>query len=151
MMLFSAKLVNIEGLEGMFYRIMMAPPGYAPHEKHMVAQYTTQEFGSCCGGVKDRYGTSFFATLGEARNVNPCGAKQLPFEPESQFLELWKVADTGHFRSEGLYAPPKSNRIEEVNIRPTCLAASLAAGTGQRHVLKADRWTRHKWTRNSYE
>lgn len=79
----------------MFYRILKAPPGYPSHQNYMVAEYTTLEFDSCCGNVKTIDGSRFFATLEEARKAIPCGARQLPFEPEHQFLELWELSESG--------------------------------------------------------
>jgi hypothetical protein len=79
----------------MFYRILKAPPGYPSHQKYMVAEYTTLEFDSCRGNVKAIDGSRFFATLEEARKAIPSDARQLPFEPEYQFLELWESSMSG--------------------------------------------------------
>ncbi len=74
----------------MFYRILMAPPGYAPHQKYMLAAYKTLEFDSCTGGVNNSDGSRFFGSLEETRQAIPGDANQLPFHPEHQFLELWE-------------------------------------------------------------
>ncbi len=74
----------------MFYRIMMAPPGYPPHQKYMVAPYRSLEFESSVERVKNVDGSAFFATLEEARKAIPADGRQQPFQPEHQFLELWE-------------------------------------------------------------
>ena len=79
----------------MFYRIMAAPPGCPPRSNYMVASYSTLAYESCCGGVKNVDGSRFFATLEEARKAIPGDARQLPFQREDQFLELWESSQTG--------------------------------------------------------
>lgn len=79
----------------MFYRVLAAPPGYPAHQKYMVAEYTALDFDSCRGNVKTTDGSRFFATLEEARKAIPCDGRQLPFEPEYQFLELWESSEAG--------------------------------------------------------
>ena len=79
----------------MFYRILSAPPGYLPHEKYMVAEYTTVEFGSRSRNLTNAVGSKFFATLEEAQRAIPCDATQLPYQPEDQFLELWMSSESG--------------------------------------------------------
>jgi hypothetical protein len=74
----------------MFYRILMAPPGYAPHQRFMVATYKTLEFDSCTGSVNNLDGSGFFGSLEEARQAMPTDATRLPFQPQHQFLELWE-------------------------------------------------------------
>ena len=75
----------------MFYRVITAPPGYPPHQKYMVAAYETLAYDSCTGGVNNADGTRFFETLEQARKAMPADARQLPFQPEHQFLELWET------------------------------------------------------------
>lgn len=77
----------------MFYRILNSPPGYPPHQNYMVSAYRTPEFQSCCGYVKNVDGSGFFATIEEARRALPADAKQLPFQPVDQFLELWELSE----------------------------------------------------------
>ena len=79
----------------MFYRILLAPPGYADDQKYMVGKYSTIEFGSCGGNVLNDNGSRFFATLDEARKAIPKKTTQLPFDPERQFVELWQTMDDG--------------------------------------------------------
>ena len=74
----------------MFYRILMAPPGYAPRQRYMPAAYKTLEFDSCRGGVSNSDGSTFFGSLEETRQAIPGDAQQLFFQPEHQFLELWE-------------------------------------------------------------
>jgi hypothetical protein len=80
----------------MVYRIMWAPPGHASHQRYMVAAYRTPDLPSSWSvGVKNTDGSNLFATLEEARRGIPAGARQLPFEPENQFLELWEAPGPG--------------------------------------------------------
>ncbi len=79
----------------MIYRILAAPPGYPPGCNYMVAAYETLEYDSCVGNVRRADGTRFTATLEEARDLLPIDARQLPFEPEHQFLELWEAGAGG--------------------------------------------------------
>ncbi len=83
------------GWKGMFYRILMAPPGCASHQKYMVAAYGTLEFESSVGFVKNIDGSAFFATLEAAREAIPADARQQPSQPEYQFLELWESLEPG--------------------------------------------------------
>jgi hypothetical protein len=82
-------------MQGMFYRILMAPPGYPPDQNYMVAEYTTLDFEWCCGDVKNTDGSRFFASIEEARKAIPRDARRLPFEPEHQFVELWESSVSG--------------------------------------------------------
>jgi hypothetical protein len=83
------------GEDGMFYRIMMAPPGYAPHQRYMVAAYRTLELPATGSvGLNNADGSPFFSSLEEARRVIPANAKKLPFEPRWQFFELWEASDS---------------------------------------------------------
>ena len=43
----------------MFYRIVKAPPGYAPDEQFMVASYESLDFSSTTGNVTARDGSRF--------------------------------------------------------------------------------------------
>lgn len=70
----------------LFYRILNAPPGYP--ERYWVSAYTSLDFKS---SVKERPRTA--VTIDEARSLIPKGARQLPFEPQNQFLELWETDD----------------------------------------------------------
>ena len=81
---------SIRNLFIMFYRILSAPPGYAAHEKFMVAKYNTPQADSCCGDVRNADGSRFFPTLEDARRAIPGDAREVPFEPEYQSLELWE-------------------------------------------------------------
>jgi hypothetical protein len=85
-------LVEEPDLEGhMYYRIMKHPfHAWPPDIKYHVAIYRTLEFPSCCGSVLNPDGSDVFSTIEEARKVIPAGAKQLPFQPKHQFLELWE-------------------------------------------------------------
>src|SRR5262249_49808454 len=76
-----------------FYRILAAPPGYAPHQKDIVSAYQNPDSCSKTDNIRMPDGTLFAATLEEARRVIPPAAKQLPFAPEYQFLELWESRD----------------------------------------------------------
>jgi hypothetical protein len=80
------------GRTGMFYRIMIAPPGYAPHQRYMVMAYGTLEYESYISGVNNSDGSRFFSSLEEARRAIPADAKPLPSQPEHQFLELWEAS-----------------------------------------------------------
>ncbi len=75
----------------MFYRIIKAPPGFAPDQKYMVAAYETLDMSSKKFEVKRKDGTLFAATLDEARQMMPSKARCCHFEPFGQFLELWEV------------------------------------------------------------
>lgn len=78
----------------MFYRIMNSPPGYALHQRYMVGAYRTLELPATDSvGLNNADGSPFFSSLEDARWVLPAGAKQLPFEPRWQFLELWEASD----------------------------------------------------------
>lgn len=79
--------------KGTFYRIMNAPPVYAPHQRYMVAAYRTLELPSAIGRMNHSDGSAFFGSLEEAHGAIPADAKQLPFQPEHQFLELWEAAE----------------------------------------------------------
>ena len=81
--------------KGIFYRIMTAPPGYPPHQRYMIAAYKALEFDSCVDHVNNVDGSRFFANLDEARKAMPIDAKQLPFQPRHQFLELWESYQPG--------------------------------------------------------
>jgi hypothetical protein len=78
----------------MFYRILAAPPGYPPDQKYAVAAYETLEYSSSVGGIRKPDSTRLVATLEEARGLLPANARRLAFEPQDQFLELWKSAMT---------------------------------------------------------
>ena len=73
----------------MIYRILKAPPGYAPEEQYYVAAYETTDYDSYKFEIKNDHGSKFVATQEEARRLIPINAKSLPFEPKNQFLELW--------------------------------------------------------------
>jgi hypothetical protein len=73
----------------MLYRIMTAPPGYARHQRQVVAAYRTLELPTTGSvGHKNADGSPFFGSLEEARTAIPADSKRLPFEPKWQFLEL---------------------------------------------------------------
>ena len=74
----------------MFYRIIESPPGYRPDEKYMVAKYPTLAIGSSQAIFSDT-GSRFFPTIENARGALPPNAKQLPFESEPPFVELWEA------------------------------------------------------------
>lgn len=76
---------------GMFYRILNAPPGYEAFGRFMVVKYRTLEYLSHCGDATGPGSSKFFATLHDARQVLPTGARQLYFQRTAQFLELWEV------------------------------------------------------------
>jgi len=75
----------------MFYRIIKAPPGYAPDQNYLVAAYETVDACSKKYNVRNADGTLFAATLEEARRMMPTNAKPHQFEPTDQFLELWEA------------------------------------------------------------
>ena len=74
----------------MFFRIVKAPPGYAPAQKFLVAAYETEDACSKSYNVRKADGTLFASTLEEARRLMPSNATRLSFEPDGQFLELWE-------------------------------------------------------------
>ena len=76
----------------MFYRILFAPPGYPPDHRFMVGEYRDLEWGSFLGSVAvtSPTGSKFFETLDDARAAIPQPARQLPFERDAQFIELWE-------------------------------------------------------------
>ena len=75
----------------MYYRINMHPfHCWPPDVSYMVAMYRTPEYASYCGIVSNPDGSDMFSTIEEARKSIPGDAKQLPFQPEHQFLELWE-------------------------------------------------------------
>ena len=75
----------------MFYRIIKAPPGYAVEQKYLVAAYETMDLLSRKHNVTREDGTLFATTLEEAREMLPKNAKQQPYQPSDQFLELWEA------------------------------------------------------------
>jgi len=77
----------------MFYRIVKAPPGYAPDQKYLVAAYETMDARSKKCNVKKADGGLFVATVEEARRMIPNNATPHSFEPNDQFLELWEAED----------------------------------------------------------
>ncbi len=77
----------------MIYRILLVPPGYAPNERFMVAKYQATNIRTSLGRITDASGAEYFSTIEGARRALPLGARQLPYEPEHQFLELWEAAD----------------------------------------------------------
>jgi hypothetical protein len=79
----------------MFYRILIAPPGYPAHQKYMVSEYSSLEYKSYCGSLEDVDGSGFFATLEDARKAIPGDVRQLPFRPDRQFVELWESPESG--------------------------------------------------------
>jgi hypothetical protein len=78
----------------MYYRIVTAPPGYGPNEKYMVCVYDALELQSMKCSLENSDGRPFFATLEEARSMLPSTARQMPFEKDHQFLELWQDGGT---------------------------------------------------------
>jgi hypothetical protein len=77
----------------MFYRIINAPPGYAPDQKYLVAAYETTDTCSKKCSVTKADGSLFAATIEEARQMIPSNATRHSFEPTDQFLELWEAED----------------------------------------------------------
>jgi hypothetical protein len=77
----------------MFYRILFAPPGYPHNHRFLVAKYRTLEFGSSFGNATSSTGSKFFENVEEARDAIPQPARQLPFEPHAQFIELWETLE----------------------------------------------------------
>lgn len=75
----------------MFFRIVKAPPGYAPDQKYLVAAYETEDAYSKSYNVKKDNETFFAASLEEARRMMPNNATPRFFEPDGQFLELWEA------------------------------------------------------------
>jgi hypothetical protein len=59
----------------------------------MVGAYRTRDVSSYSTVLTASDGTRFFATIDEARKVLPNEARQQPFQPEDQFLELWEVLE----------------------------------------------------------
>jgi hypothetical protein len=80
-------------LIAMIYRILYAPPYFLPDHRFMVARYRTAEFGTCLGNVTDPGGSKYFLTVDDARRALPPESRQIPYEREHQFLELWEAAD----------------------------------------------------------
>ena len=74
-----------------FYRILEAPPGYAPSQKHLVVAYEMMAYSSSMFEVKRADGSRFASTLKEARKMIPRSAKLCPFVRDHQFIELWKA------------------------------------------------------------
>ena len=74
----------------MFYRILRAAPGYPPEQQYLVGAYETLDYHSCKFQLTKHDGSEFVATLEDARQMLPPGAKRLSFQPDSQFLELWE-------------------------------------------------------------
>lgn len=74
----------------MFFRIIAAPPGYAPEERYMVAAYDSLDFNSLKYTLSTTSGSKFAATLEEARRMIPGSARRLSLERDCQFLELWE-------------------------------------------------------------
>ena len=72
--------------EIVFYRILAAPPGYAPNDRYMVAEYETLDFASRTQSVTKPDGSKFAVSLDEAREMIPTGAERLPFEQISRTL-----------------------------------------------------------------
>lgn len=75
----------------MFYRILLAPPGYSPHEKYSVCAYESMDPLSRSFDLKKSDGTRFAATLEEARRMIPDSAKPCGYGPIDQFLEVWEA------------------------------------------------------------
>ena len=75
----------------MFYRILKAPPGYPPNQQYLVGAYQALDYDSYVFPVTKVDGSRFAATLHEAREMIPKGARLLPSQPESFFLELWEA------------------------------------------------------------
>ena len=74
-----------------FYRILEAPPGYAPCQKYLVAAYETTAYSSLKFRVKNADGSQFASTLKEARKMIPSSAKLCPFVREDWFIEFWEA------------------------------------------------------------
>jgi hypothetical protein len=87
------KFVHCFRGDKLFFRIIEAPPGYAPDQKYLVAAYETKDPSSRRYNVKKADGTLFAATLEEARRMMPDNATPLSFEPDSQLLELWEAEE----------------------------------------------------------
>lgn len=68
---------------------MTSPPGYPPSQSYMVGKYRDMSLDSHCEIVANDDGSNFFACLDDARKIIPNGARQIAFEPEDQFVELW--------------------------------------------------------------
>ena len=77
----------------MFYRIVKAPPGYAPDQNYLVAAYQTMDARSKKCNITKADGSLFAATLEEARRMIPTNATPHSFEPTDQFLEVWEAED----------------------------------------------------------
>jgi hypothetical protein len=74
----------------MLYRILRSPPGYPPEQQYLVAAYETLAFESCKFWVTKEDGSRFVATVEEARQLLPAGARLLPSEPhQSRTINLW--------------------------------------------------------------
>jgi hypothetical protein len=78
-------------LVAMTYRILLAPPGYGPDQRYLVAAYRSLEYSSCQESLRTQNGSLFAATLEEARSIIPQDAERLPFVRDHQFIELWET------------------------------------------------------------
>ena len=78
----------------MIYRILTAPPGYAPHEKYLVGEYANLDFDSSSRYMTNLDGSKFFATIEDAHKTIPSDARQLKFTPNKHefFIELWELS-----------------------------------------------------------
>jgi hypothetical protein len=74
----------------MYYRIVNNVPGYPPEQQYMVAAYETLAYEHAFA-LRKPDGSRYLATLEEARQLLPPGAKCLSSQPEDQFLELWEA------------------------------------------------------------
>jgi hypothetical protein len=74
----------------MFYRIFKSPPGYPPDQQYMASAYETLAYDSSTFWLATKDGRRMVATVEDARAMLPAGARQLPFEVDHQFLELWE-------------------------------------------------------------
>jgi hypothetical protein len=76
----------------MYYRIITAPPGYAAHERYLVAAYPTRTFDHSTS-IFNANGSRFFDTLEAARSALPANSINVPSQVEHQFIELWSDPD----------------------------------------------------------
>ena len=74
-------------MRGMFYRILEAPPGYPPEQGYLLVKYRALNYESV------REPPRFFATIEDARAAIPNVHKQLPFDRDAQFIELWETSE----------------------------------------------------------
>lgn len=75
----------------MFFRVLIAPPGYMSPIGYMVGEYQTAAFESFVRNLVSATGAKVFSSIEEARKLIPKNAVRLPYDRDAQFLELWST------------------------------------------------------------